>query len=38
VLLDLDATRLMAWLFARCVIGCPELPELAAVARASAPA
>jgi streptomycin 6-kinase len=37
-LLDLDRPRLTQWLFARCVLGCCEQPELAAVARTLAPA
>jgi streptomycin 6-kinase len=31
-LLDLDAVRLLAWLYARCVLESPSWPELAAIA------
>jgi streptomycin 6-kinase len=36
-LLDLDADRLLLWLFARCVQGSAEFPDLAHVARLVAP-
>ena len=36
-LLDLDADRLLLWLFARCIQESPEWPELAEVARMVAP-
>jgi hypothetical protein len=36
-LLDLDKERLLRWLFARCVVESAEWPELARVARLTAP-
>jgi hypothetical protein len=36
-LLDLDADRLLLWLFARCVQESAEFPDLAHVARLVAP-
>ncbi len=36
-LLDLDADRLLLWLFARCVQESPEWPTLADIARRIAP-
>ena len=36
-LLELDAERLLLWLFARCVQECVDRPELAEVARQISP-
>jgi hypothetical protein len=33
VLVDLDADRLLQWVFARCVVECDEQPYLADAAR-----